>query len=149
MDDGDEHNDSVSDGEGRTANVGSPSATPNPYGHVNSRGSEHDRNGNGSVASPLLGPSLQRRQSQGRGVNGGGGSHTSEKRRTDDEETERNGGESRDEEKLDATFERGSGSSTPRVVIEIDEEMEVPAEELGGSHLNASSDDYLSARKGE
>lgn len=104
----------------------------------------HEGNGNGSVASPLLGPSLQRKQRQdhSRSVNGGGGGGGSsmlEKRRDDDEETER---ESPDEEK----FERGSDSSVPGVVVEIDEEMEVPADELRDSRLNVS-DHYLSARK--
>lgn len=137
MDDGDDH----PDDEGQPTDVVSSTATPNPYGHVNSRSSIHEGNGNGSVASPLLGPSLQRKQRQdhSRSVNGGGGSSMLEKRREDDEETER---ESPDEEK----FERGSDSSVPGVVVEIDEEMEVPADELGDSRLNVS-DHYLSARK--
>lgn len=97
------------------------------------------------MASPLLGPSLQRIQRQGPGglVNGGGGGFSMwEKRRTNDEETDGNGVNPRDDEK----FDRESDSSTPRVVVEIDEEMEVPADELGDSHPN-SSENYLSLGK--
>lgn len=144
MDDGDDQPDN--DNEGHAIDVVSATATSNPYGPVNSRGSVQEGNGNRSVASPLLGPSLQRKQRQTHSgsVNGGGGgggeaSSMLEKRREDDEETER---ESRDEEK----FDRGSDSSVPGVVVEIDEEMEVPADEPDDARLNAS-DHYLSVRK--
>lgn len=144
MDGGDDHSEREldPDGEGRTTDVGSPTATPNPYGLINSRGPQHE--GNGSVASPLLGPSLQRRQRQGpgRAVNGGDVSSLSEKRGKNDQETERDGGELRAEEK----FDRESDSSTPRVVVELDEEMEVPVDELGDSHLD-TAENYLSSRK--
>lgn len=107
--------------------------TPNaldPYGSVHSKVRD---NGDGSVASPLLGPSLHRLPVDKRRGSAGSGRLVGSSTSIEMSEKDNGGKFGRDRGDVPVgrgaevdEKERSSNSSTPRVVIEIDDEMEVP-----------------------